>query len=304
MSKKFKYILSVFATIALTFGIVNGATILQTASTDTLGTFRTNTNTSLLNLNNALFAGSFGVITASSTLTVDGLSTLTGFISTASSTAVAAFNVNGLTTLKNGLVSTASSTFVSTLGINGLLTSNAGFISGASSTIVGNLSLSGVLRASSTATSTLQGGLNIVTGCLSVGGSCLTSGAQLGDANTWSALQTFSSGLLSTASSSFSSTLDLTGLLTAKAGLISSASSTVASTLDVAGLLTSKNGLISSASSTISSTLDVGGLITAKNGFISSASSTIAGNLSISGVLRASSTATSTLQNGINVATG
>ncbi len=80
-----------------------------------------------------------GSINATSTLSVDGLSTFAGFVSTASSTVTGDFNV--------GLALTSSSTLAV-----GSLSTLAGFISTASSTIDGdfNVGLGGALTASST----------------------------------------------------------------------------------------------------------------------------------------------------------
>lgn len=103
-------------------------------------------------------------ISTDGTLSVTGASTLTGlsthtagFISVASSTAVGAFNVSGLSSL-TGFVSSASSTVVGTLEVTGLATFTNGFIAVASSTLVGASTHTGASTLSSTTITTLKVG--------------------------------------------------------------------------------------------------------------------------------------------------
>lgn len=126
-----------------------GATILQTATTDTIGTFRTNVNTSLDNLNNALLSLGSAAISTSSAVT-------TGYFPSWS----------GLNT-----ISGTSSIFQSS--------SNIGIGTTAPSTtldIIGTLRTSGAFYASSTATIT---GASIFGSTIQVGGSSSFLGALL-----------------------------------------------------------------------------------------------------------------------------
>src|SRR3989344_2383945 len=141
-------------------------------------------------------------ITTGGSLTVSGASTLTGaktitglgtfdggFLATASSTAGAAFNVTGITTLSGGL-----STFGDSSSVKGTSNGTGGFVSRASSTVVGtftttnsvgvatntptglavSLAVGGDLKISASTTQTI---VNTATTTLSinspVGGSCI-----------------------------------------------------------------------------------------------------------------------------------
>lgn len=133
----FAVILAVALSLLVVWGAVFGATTIST-NVNTGGTLTVSGDSSFANASTTgMLTVAGGIIsTASSTavaafnvngatdlnstLNVDGLSTLAGYISTASSTAVAALNANGLTTLNGGLVSVASTTAVAAFNVNGV----------------------------------------------------------------------------------------------------------------------------------------------------------------------------------------
>ncbi|MDO8430259.1 MAG: hypothetical protein Q7S73_02745, partial [bacterium] len=214
---------------------------------------------------NLLYLNSSGALFASSTLQVTGTSVFYSNLGIGTSTPGSLLAVQG-NALISGNLNVANITATGTLTVSGSATST--FAGGVSAT---NLNLTG-----SMATSTFSNGIQfkggslqlLQTGCngasvletdangnIQCGADAGGSGADTNAVNTWSALQTFSAGILSTASSTFSNNLNISGPLSA------------------------------------SSTLNVGGLANL-SGFISSASSTVAGSLQVSGVLQASSTLT------------
>ncbi|MDO8430258.1 MAG: hypothetical protein Q7S73_02740, partial [bacterium] len=255
----------------------------------------TNTPGALLAVQgNALISGNLNVanINATGTLTIPYASTT-------------------MVTMTNGFISSASSTLAGSLQIAGVLQ--------ASSTISAGTTTITNLIVTNTSTSTIAGGFAVQTNKLvvdketgnvgvgtttpgslfSVAGDSLLGGlttiyrAIFGSISATgtldvSGLSTFS-GLISTASSTFSNNLNVSGPLSASStlnvgglaylsGFISTASSTISNSLNVSGPLSA------------SSTLSVAGLATQVGGFISSASSTVSSNLLVSGVFNASST--------------
>ena len=236
---------------------------------------------------NSIFYSNLGIGTSTpgATFGVEGSALISGNLTSTNLTATGTITAFGLSTL-SGVLSTASSTFSNNLNISGPLSASStlnvgglanlsGFISNSSSTISSTLILTGGLNASSTATSTFANGIRLyggnlqllLTGCndtsvletdafgnIQCGADSGGSGADTNAENTWTALQTFSVGTLSTASSTFSANLNISGPLSA------------------------------------SSTLSVANLATLGGGFLASASSTVGGNFHVSGVLRSSST--------------
>ncbi|MBI3075107.1 MAG: hypothetical protein HYY92_02785, partial [Parcubacteria group bacterium] len=149
-------------------------------------------------INDLLTVG--GAVNATSTLTVGDLSTLAGFISTASSTiggpfyvqdnlsASSTLTVAGLATLEDGaILGGASSTVSGTLDVTGL-SALAGFISSASSTVSAPFHVSDNLSASSTLTV--------------------------------ASLATFDSGFISSASSSVSAPLHISDIIAGSSTLV------------------------------------------------------------------------------------
>lgn len=297
--------------ILFTGSITYAVTILSTASTDTISVFRTNTNTNVTNLNNALIA-----TTSTNTWTV--LQTFSGAASTSQlsvqggtawfgGTATSSFSSAGALTLITPLLVGSGGTGASTL--TGCLTGNGtGAITGsgtcntsaASVTSVG-LSSSGTLTIGSTPVTT---------------SGTITADLNLASANTWTALQQFSnstSTLLSAGklfitgagTSTIANNLNITGNLQvdgsffSPVSIVSSGNATINGTLTVTGattLATSLTGLIKGASGVISSiTTSAGiageisdetgtgvlvfGTIPTLTGFLSTASSTVSGLL-------------------------
>src|SRR3989344_6097406 len=109
--------------------------------------------------------------------------------------------VQGATTISSNVSTGGTLSVTSTSALTGLVTADAGFISNASSTVKGALSITGAFTASSSATSTAANGFNLMNGCFSIAGTCIGLATSSTAANTWSALQTITAGVLSTASS-------------------------------------------------------------------------------------------------------
>jgi len=99
-----------------------------------------------------------GATSLGNTLGVTGLSTLAGFISTASSSVAANFNVAGPLSASSTLTVNGAST------LTGLSTLTGGFVSSASSSVAANFNVAGPLSASSTLT---VNGLSTLGGFLS-----------------------------------------------------------------------------------------------------------------------------------------
>lgn len=250
-------------------------------------------------------------VTVTNTLSVTGLSTLGGFISTASSSIGSSLNVSGN-------LNASSSLFVA--GLSNL----GGFISTASSSINGGLRITGALNASSTLfvaqLSTLSGGFNSAASS-SVGGTFSITGATtVSSTLSISGLSTLT-GFNSTASSSVGNTFSITGATTVSStlsvsglstftGFLSTASSSVGGGLRVSGAfnasssifytgtlmgnqsLSNAQGLFfsdASGNTFASGTLRIFGLSTL-SGVLSLASSTFTGGLSVTGALNASGT--------------
>src|SRR3989338_4949108 len=201
---------------------------------------------------NSIFYSNLGIGTSTpgATFGVEGSALISGNLTSTNLTATGTITAFGLSTL-SGVLSTASSTFSSNLSVSGPLSASStlnvgglanlsGFISNSSSTISSTLILTGGLNASSTATSTFTNGIRLyggnlqllLTGCndtsvletdafgnIQCGADSGGSGADTNAENTWTALQTFSVGTLSTASSTFSANLNISGPLSASSTL-------------------------------------------------------------------------------------
>lgn len=182
------------------------------------------------------YATSIGTnVSVSGTLSSTGLSTLTGFISTASSSISGTLNASGLLS--------ASSTVImgSTLKVDGL-TTLTGFISTASSTVVGALNIS-TLAASSTAR---IDGLSTLTGFLSTASSTVST--------------TLKADALGVASSSPYVALGITGTTTSSTGMTIGALGTPITEI-LFGTATYNPGVAISASSSLSTSLTANGIL-------------------------------------------
>ncbi|MBI4088437.1 hypothetical protein HY418_03630 [Candidatus Kaiserbacteria bacterium] len=141
----------------------------------------------------ALLAGLLSDETGTGSVVFSASPTLTGTANLSSLIALASSTI-GAGTQAGGLTISGGATTTGNLIVQGGATST--FSNGISSTY---LALTGTA-----ATSTAANGWNLASGCFSVSGTCLVGNAQLlASANIWSALQTFQSGLLSQASSTF-----------------------------------------------------------------------------------------------------
>lgn len=223
--------------------------------------------------------------------------------------------VFGATTISTNISTGGTLSVSDTSTLTGLVTASAGFISNASSTVKGTLVLTGGLNASSTATSTAANGINLDAGCFSIAGTCIGLATSSSANNSWSGLQTFTGGILSTASSTFSGQTMFSAPLQASSTLLVNGASTFTGAVTLNGgavghVITSSSSVVGplnvSGPVSASSTLTVSGVARFDGGYISSGSSTVAAALNVDslasqGAIVASST-TSTLQ-GIGVAT-
>ena len=129
----------------------------------------------------------------------------------------------GLASQYGGFISAASSTVAGTLQVAGALAASSTLsannlvVAGTgTSTFVGGIRASYLDLSGTSATSTAANGIDLANGCFSINGTCVGGGGggggvQLTDANTWTALNIFSAGLISSASSTFSSNLNVSG---------------------------------------------------------------------------------------------
>ncbi len=169
---------------------------------------------------NALTAGAGSVtsLTNSGTLSVTGLAALSG---QASTTRLSVFDTlyigaNATTTLQGETTGTSTIRgFLTVSGSNSTSTFSGNLV--AATTSLTQLTLTGG------ATSTAGQGWNLTSGCFAINGVCVGGGGggvSLSAANTWTALQTFSAGTLSTASSTFSANLHVAGVFNASSTLL------------------------------------------------------------------------------------
>jgi|GEM_PF-567017 len=122
----------------------------------------------------------------------------------------------------------------------------------ATSTFAGGISTQD-LSVLGAATSTYASGINIATGCFSIGGTCLaTPSSLLASANTWTQLQTLTSGYIANSSSTVVGNFTTTGNLQVNGTSGHTGASTFSSTVGITGLTTLTGGYISQASSTVS----------------------------------------------------
>lgn len=192
------------------------ATILITNSSDTLTTFRTNVNTSLTNLNAALFSYPFPSNATSTSIAFNGgltastlsVGTLSGILKAASGAVSAATNGTDYT-----LVSAQSCT---NQVVTALTASGGSTCSTVSNAMLANSTISGIALGGTLAALTATNGTLTFSGSYD-GGTARTIGLNLANGNTWSVLQQFalaSSTQFSAASQTFY--IDSTGHVLAK----------------------------------------------------------------------------------------
>lgn len=199
-----------------TTGILTNLTSTYGTTTHATSTNFFTTNFTLSNFTGVLKATS-GVVSTSS---VDLASDVTGTLPLAAGgTNANSFSLNAFTYFDGTRLNSTSSPTVGYLIASSTATST--FTGG----VVANL-----LRITGSATSTFTGGINLTAGCVAIQNVCVGGGSagvssisnsdgtltispttgsavaslNLGNANTWTALQTFSSGILSAASSTLS----------------------------------------------------------------------------------------------------
>ncbi|MDO8429795.1 MAG: hypothetical protein Q7S73_00300 [bacterium] len=222
----------------------------------------------------------------------------------------------GATTISSNINTGGTLTVTSTSALTGLATLTGGYISVASSSIVGPLHISGMIQASSTATSTFQNGIRLSSGCfIDASGSCIGTATSTSASNIWTGLQIFNTGgILSTASSTFSSTLNISGTSTIaglSAGFGTFSNNLVSlGRLNVTGVATLSDMLKVSGPVNASSTLSVTGVTNhyGNVNFNSMATTTASnGNFDTSGAITSTgsivASSTSTTLQGIGVAT-
>lgn len=279
-----------------------GATIYTTATTDTIGTFRTNVNTSLTNLNNALTTSVPNLIQAlysgtnyytASTTDTTNLSWYfrNGFLSTASSTLTSSLTLSSLSNgglgVNNGLVYSGATTTAGT----GLTYSGNAFNVNTSQNIatLSNLTSNGFVKTS--------GG----NGTLSIDTTTYSTFSYLFPSNATSTLLSFTGGILVN-----NATSTITNLVMVNSTSTNATTTTLAITGGAKNCNTT-NALTTDSNGVVTCTAQPQGTVTAvsvvsANGFTGSSSGgatpTLTLTTSITGVLKGNGTAISAAANG------
>jgi hypothetical protein len=195
-----------------------------------------------LGATNSMTVSAAGVVSIGNTLSVTGLGTFSGGL-----TSTVGTTTLGTTTI--GAITGTSATFSSTLGVTGLGTFSGGLTSTAGTTTLGTTTIGAITGTSATFSSTL--GVSGITTLGATNSMTVSAAGVVSIASTLgvTGLGTFSGGLTSTAGTT---TLGITTI-----GAITGTSATFSSTLGVSGILTINNATAST--STITGALVVSG---------------------------------------------
>src|SRR5262249_27873442 len=147
--------------------------------------------------------------------------------------------------------------------------------------------------------------LNVGSGCFSVNGTCIISGAGLGTNNTWTALQTFNGGLIAgnaTTTNATTTNISISGIAsTSKLTVSNNATSSFGGGINLSSGCFAVNGnCIGSGGGTLtgSGAINLPAVWSSGTGLIASGSPVV-------GIVTATSTnASSTFANGINLTAG
>ncbi|HUO50790.1 MAG TPA: hypothetical protein VMU25_04480 [Candidatus Paceibacterota bacterium] len=268
---------------------VSGATTLDDATSSSLAVSNLSSGLVVANgsgsIGNATIDPSLSYSAGTLALNLSNPNTWAGLqiFGNASTTALSA---NNYITVGNTSTTTikgdgATSTFAGPVSATGLAVSGT-----ATSTFGGGVNAQ-TLNVAGTATSTFARGIAIATGCFSVNGVCLGgSSVSLSNPNTWTQLQTFSSGILSQASSTFTgqfnaaqaSTTQITVSGAANLGAVAASQATITNA-------TTSNLAVTNATSSIISTNSSGSVVkTTIGSSLSFSGGTLALNLGNSNV--------------------